>query len=155
MKLIPLTQGQFTKVSDCQFEYYNKWNWYARWDKDTQSYYAARHECGKTIYMAREIAKTPKGMICDHRNHDTLDNQDHNLRNVTSSQSEMNKSAQSNNKLGEKCIYPYRKGFQVCVQKDGKRVLEKFFPTLEAAKNARDEAVKKYHGEFAYIPNQD
>ncbi len=90
MKEISLTPSKLAlvaRVSDEDFDRINTHLWRARWNKKTQSYYAVREEgigaARKTIYMAREIMQTPKGMICDHINHKTLDNQRENLRNCT------------------------------------------------------------------------
>lgn len=149
MKLIPLTKGQFAKVSDHRFDEFSKHNWSARWSEDTQSFYALRKEQGRIIIMHREIMKTPKGMICDHRNHDTLDNQDENLRNVTHSESLMNRRAFSNNKLGEKNIYRLGKLFYVSITRNDKIVFQEGYKTIEEAKTARGEALKVHHGDFS------
>ena len=42
MKLISLTQGQFAKVDDEDFEWLNQWKWCAAYKKSTNSYYAIR-----------------------------------------------------------------------------------------------------------------
>jgi hypothetical protein len=155
-KQIPLTQGQVALVDDWRYEELKQWKWQAQWDESAQCFYATRRE-GKgpfrrAISMHRQIMNTPKGMQCDHRNHDTLDNQEHNLRNATNSQNQMNKGVQSNNKLGEKCISPHPDGYRVQVHKDGEVVFNTTFRSLDDARLARDEAIEKYHGEFAYIP---
>ncbi len=86
MKLIPLTQGQFAKVNDCDFAWLSKWKWYAQWNPHTQSFYAVRtpYEDGKhrNILMARMILglEHNDGKLADHWNGDSLDNQRHNLR---------------------------------------------------------------------------
>lgn len=155
-KTIQLTQGQVALVDDWRYEELNQWKWQAQWDEDTQSFYAVRKEgkapFRKAIMMSRQIMNTPKGMFCDHRNHDTLDNQEHNLRNVTNSQNQMNKGAQKNNKLGEKCISPHPDGYAVQVKRDGELVCNTTRRSLDDAIAVRDEALKKYHGEFAYLP---
>ena len=159
MKEIELTQGQVALVDNWKHEELNRWKWYAMWNKDTQSFYAARNEgkrpVKKTIFMHRQIMNTPKGMECDHINHNTLDNQEHNLRNATHSQNQMNKRISSNNQLGEKCISPSSRGYRVEVRKHGERVFSKTFRTLDEAIVARDEAVRKFHGEFAYQPTRE
>lgn len=105
MKKIPLTQGQFAIVDDWWYDYLMQWKWYARWNPETHSYYAMRNE-GKSphrtsVMMSRVIMKTPKKMECDHKNHNTLDNREKNLRNVTTSQNQMNRrGAPKNNPLG-------------------------------------------------------
>lgn len=152
-KQIELTQGQVAIVDDDDYEWLSQWKWYAYLSKHTHSFYAARNGVKVpfhgTIYMAREIMKTPKGMVCDHINHDTLDNRKENLRNVTNSQNLMNrKGAASNNKLGERCIRKEKKGFRVQVKVGGKYVYDKYFSSIEAAIVARDKALKQHHGEF-------
>lgn len=150
MRTIPLTQDQVALVSNGQFEEINRWKWQAQWNKNTNSFYATRKQSGSTVYMHRQIMKTPKGMVCDHINHNTLDNQDSNLRNVTPSQSVMNTRMRPNNKLGERCIHPAQSGFRVDIKSEGKRVFRKKFRTLELAIAARDEKLKEVQGEFAY-----
>ncbi len=158
-KQIPLTQGQVALVDDWRFEELNQWKWYSIWNKHTRSFYAARMEgkrpFRKVVWMHYQIMNTPDGMECDHRNHNTLDDQEHNLRNVTHSQNQMNRGPQSNNRLGEKCIRPKGNGYYVEVMKDRKVVFCKQFHSLDEAIAARDEALKKHHGEFAYLPGKN
>ena len=152
-KQIPLTQEQVALVDDWRYEELNQWGWQALWDKKTQSFYAVRTErqglLRKAIYLHRQIMSTPKGMLCDHINRNTLDNQDHNLRNATYSQNNMNARVRSNNKLGEKCIHQRRNGYAVRIYKDHKCVFDKTFKTLGDAILARDVALQQFHGEYA------
>lgn len=155
MKQIPLTQGKFALVDDWNYEWLLSWSWSAKWDKHTQSYYAKRaegkHPHQKTIYMAREIMKTPAKMVCDHINHDTLNNQEKNLRNVTVSQNNMNSRLRCDNELGEKNIYRNRKGYIVRIKLNKKSVFNKYFKTLKEAILARNNAFKTYRGEFLFL----
>ncbi len=152
-KIITLTQGQITKVSDHRFEYLNQWKWFAWFDENAQSFRAVRTDYStgkqKRVYMARDIMNTPKGMKCDHVNGDTLDNQDDNLRNCTNSQNCMNKKAQSNNTSGYKGVCKNGNNWRAEVQVDGKVVFNKTFKSIKDAAHAYDEAARKYHGEFA------
>jgi hypothetical protein len=153
-KQIQLTQGQVAQVDDWRYEELSQWKWQAQWNKYTRSFYALRSEgtglFRKHIHMHREIAHTPKGLDCDHINHDTLDCQEHNLRNATRSQNQMNSRVRSDNKLAQKGICPHGSGYRVQVKKDGRYVFDKTFRTLDEAIAARDEAVKKFHGEYSY-----
>jgi hypothetical protein len=152
-KQMPLTKGQFTLVDDDDFEYLNQWRWQAHWNPLTKSYYAYRTEyrpLKKTIWMARVIINTPAGMIADHENHNTLDNQRHNLRNVSGSQNAMNRRLRADNSLGEKCISPVGNSFRVVINKGGKARFDKCFKTLDEAIRARDEKLAEIHGEFAH-----
>lgn len=155
MKEIPLTQGQAALVDDDMFDFLNQWKWWAQWNPGTKSFYAAQHAGSRrfrpTIYMARLIMQTPKGFDCDHINHQTLDNRKSNLRNCTRSQNTMNSHLRSDNTTGSKGVRLHRNKFQARIMVNGKIVFCKDFPTLEEAIAAREEAVRKYHGEFANI----
>jgi hypothetical protein len=154
-KQISLTQGQIALVDDWHYEELNHSNWRARWNKKTKSYYAVRSEGRREIQMHRVVARTPKGMLCDHRNHNTLDNQEHNLRNATNSQNNMNARLRSNNKLGERNISEHYGGFMVRVYRDKRVMFRKTFCTLDEAITARDAAIKEIHGEYAYLDDQE
>jgi hypothetical protein len=155
MREIQLTQGQIALVDDEDYEYLSQWKWFAHWSDYTQSYYAHRMDGKfpnrKVVIMARELMRTPKGMKCDHINHDTLDNQKENLRNVTDTQNNMNSRTYKNNKLGEKniCMLPDGR-YKLQIYKNNKRVVCKEFSDLVSAISERDEQLKKFHGEFAY-----
>lgn len=157
MKTIPLTQNQFAIVDDGYwFEYLSRWDWLARWSKDTQSYYAVRWEGKgedrKTIRMSRVVAQTPEGMICDHIHHNTLDNRESELRNVTKAQNNINRKIPNNNTTGVAGVFIRGDNgkFRAMLRFQGKRVLNKTFEKFEDAVKARQEAEKKYFGEFAF-----
>ena len=117
MKLIPLSQKQFAKVSDERYNHLMQWKWHAQWNKKTQSYYACRNQNmnpngkpwkNRQIRMSRQILGLEYGdpRQGEHRNGDTLDNQDHNLRIATNSQNAMNrKRIMANNTSGFKGVY--------------------------------------------------
>ena len=150
MKRIKLTKGQYALVSDHRYDELNGYKWSASWHPTTQSYYAVRNENGSRIRMNRQIMNTPKGMICDHINHDTLDNQDHNLRNISQADSLKNRRAFRTNKLGQKNIhFDKRRGkYRIAIVHDG-RTFEKYASDLETAIRIRDENLAELHGEFA------
>jgi len=148
MKKIPLTHGQFALVDDWQYKHLMQWKWMAQWNKDTNSFYAVRYS---GILMHREIMKTKKKMICDHKNHNTLDNQEINLRNVSASQSIMNTKVRKDSKLGIKGIRKRGNSYQVNIVFEGKKVLCKMFSNLDDAMKAHAEATQIYFGEFSHI----
>lgn len=154
MKLIELTQDQWSKVDDWWFDYLSQWNWFAKWDKVTKSYYAQRnserHPNQDVICMSRVVAQTPDNLVADHKNHDTLDNQEHNLRNVTHSQNIMNSRSRKNTQTGERCIRINGNQYQVRVFSGGKLAYCKSFWSLDEAIETRNEKIKEFHGEFAY-----
>ena len=79
MKLIELSQGYFAKIDDCDYAKVSKHKWYA---KVRPFYtYASSKIDGKEVKMHRFIMGiTERKVVVDHENHDTLDNQKHNLR---------------------------------------------------------------------------
>lgn len=155
MKEIPLTQGQFATVDDHWYEYLMQWKWHARWDKTTNSYYAMRTENSRKILMHRVIMKTPDGMVCDHIFHNTLDNREGEMRNVTPSQSMMNRRMQKNNKTGVIGVTQRKnsKKFRVTLAIEGKMVFDRSYKTIEEATQRRKEVVDKYFSQFANTQN--
>ena len=65
MKEIKLTQGQVALVDDEDYELVSQYKWYARYNKDTQSYYALRNmnsvQGRHTLFMHRFIMGCQKG----------------------------------------------------------------------------------------------
>jgi hypothetical protein len=157
MKLIPLTQGQFAKVDDEDYDDLSRYKWCARFDKDIQSFYAEGYfgvVDGKYKHqsMHRRIMQTPKGMVCDHIDHDTLNNQKSNLRNVTPSQNSMNrKSANKGNKTGVCGVTIRGSGFRVIIAHPltKRNVSLGTYNTLDEATRVRLKAEKEYYGEIA------
>lgn len=90
MKKIKLTRGVSTVVDNEDFEPLNKYKWFL----GTLGY-ACRTVRRKgikstTIYMHREILKTPDGYLSDHIDGDKLNNRKSNLRVCTSQQNHFN-----------------------------------------------------------------
>jgi hypothetical protein len=155
-RLIPLTQGQFAKVSPARFEWLSQWKWCARWDKTSHSFYAIRgaYLNGKcvTVLMHREVLGLEKGdkRHGDHINHDTLDNQDSNLRIANSCQSAANKKREVRNKSGVRGVYLHKNGrYSVGIKTKGKRYHIGMYDDLEEARNAYNTAAQSFFGEFA------
>ncbi len=88
-KLIPLTQGQFAIVDADDYERLAQHKWYASGKKG--QYCAQRMDHGSLVLMSHEIIDVPKGMVCDHINHNRLDNRKCNLRSCTYSQNAQNR----------------------------------------------------------------
>lgn len=159
MKKIPLTQGQEAIVDDWWYEYLSKWKWWAQWNPATKSFYAVREETKKPrkmMYMHRVVANTPGGMLCDHIYHNTLDNREEKLRNVTPSQSSVNRKSRTDNTSGVKGVRKSKNyhGFWAQLTIGGKMVLSKGFRTFEEAVEARKNAEKEYHKEFSFTQEE-
>ncbi len=82
---IKLTHGLFAMVDFHRFDEVNRYRWRAT--RSAHCFYATRkvirngHE--RIIYLHREIAHTPPGMDCHHKNRYTLDCRECNLINKT------------------------------------------------------------------------
>lgn len=157
MKRIPLTHGQFALVDDEDFEPLMRSHWYAAWSKKTQSWRAMRNPNGSDeISMARAILGPKSDQLVDHRNHDTLDNQKHNLRICTTAQNAMNGRLMSNNTSGFKGVSwdKRRQRWRAMIVVAGKsRYIGNFCDILSAAR-AYDVAAREHFGEFALTNEQ-
>lgn len=146
-------------------DYYRlcKYKWYV--NGNGFKFYAFRNIIigpGKTrmISMHREVMGFPKGMLVDHRNHDSLDNRRSNLRIATHSQNTCNKQdkrAGCSSQFRGASWDKKRKYWNVSVVREGKLVFfGRYKNELEAAR-AYDRAAIKFHGEFARLnfPRED
>lgn len=151
-KKIQLTQGHVTLVDDNDFEHLSEWRWYY-----SSKGYAVRNAKinGKwtIVYMHREILKALPCQICDHINHDGIDNRRANLRICTRSQNEWNRRKNRNSTSRFKgVIWRSRQGKRVAqIQINGKRQYLGSFNDEILAARAYDAAAIKLFGEFALL----
>lgn len=152
MKLIPLTQGKFAKVSDHRFEYLNQWKWCVSKSKGGKMYaYRWKKDCG-FVKMHREIMDTPKGIDVDHIDGDGLNNQDENLRNCTHSQNSMNTKGRGRTSKYRGVSFNKASGkWVVLLRVDGKvKWIGSSTSEIEAAR-IHDDFVFASRGEFAVL----
>lgn len=157
MKLIPLTQGQYAKVDDEDFERFGKFKWFANWSSSLDSFYAVRNVRGSNgkqtlLLLHREILGVTNPRIkVDHRNHDTLDCQRYNLRPATNSQNMANrKGLGKNNTSGYRGVC-WRKDcnrWQARIGVEGRMINLGFFDNIINASEAYSRANRSYFGEF-------
>ncbi len=103
--------------------------------------------------MHRLIMNTPPDLVCDHINHNGLDNRKANLRNCTIKQNNANArpAKWTSSKYKGVSYIKRKKKWAVYIKKDGRQFnLGCFADEAEAAK-AYDASAKKLHGEFAHL----
>lgn len=152
MKLIELTQGKFAKVDDEDFEELARYKWH--YSDYGRTGYARRMNYKKRPYLLRMhcvlLCVAPPLMV-DHINGDGLDNRKENLRVVSKSQNMMNRSIQKNSSSGYKGVSKCLGKWRAYIVVDRKQIHLGVFDEKINAAIAYNEAVVKYHGEYAVL----
>jgi len=152
---IPLTHGKFAKVDPDDYIWLSQFRWHYK--INSKGTYALRslRVAGKSkkIYMHRLIMDTPPYLVCDHINHDRLDNRKSNLRNCTIKQNNANKrpTKGASSKYKGVCYTKREKKWMAYIKKDGRLFFLGYFDDEVEAAKTYDRAAKKYHGEFAML----
>lgn len=147
MSYIKLTRNKLAQVDAEDIEKVACYKWFLRGPSERG--YAASDRAG---YMHRFLVKAFQGQYVDHINGDTLDNRKSNLRVCTNQQNSFNAQ-----KWRRKCSSAYkgvywrkdRNKWSAEIHKDGKKFFLGNFDTEKAAYNARVEAARRLHGDFA------
>jgi hypothetical protein len=160
MKEIQLTQGKVAIVDDEDYDYLNQWKWFAN-NMNGKFYVKKKITVSKNkqtdIYMHRFIMKPNKGMVIDHLDGNTLNNQKNNLRICTHAENMRNSKIPINNKSGYKGVsyQENRNTYRAQIKFNNKTInIGDFIDPIDAAR-AYNEVALKYHGEFAHINKID
>lgn len=84
MREILLTKGLVATVDNEDYDWLNRFNWYAKKQRsDSHYYYAAlsvrKNSSVDTVFMHRVIMRCPIGKVVHHKNANGLDNRKSNL----------------------------------------------------------------------------
>jgi hypothetical protein len=150
---IPLGNGGVAIVSECDSPLLMEWPW--SWHRSVRGY-AQSAGNGKPVRLHRLILGFPASAI-DHINGNKLDNRRSNLRLCTNAQNQWNRPGKPHSSRFKGVTVNRVTGkFEAQIWCHGKRhYLGTFTSDIDAAR-ARDEAARKYHGEFARLnfPNE-
>ena len=153
MRTIPLTKGQVTLVDEEDYESLIQYKWYAKWDKDTESFYVFcnMRDANGNRYL-QSLHRQLFGLLPgdpsqpDHLNHDTLDNRRENLVLGTVSNNQRNTSIRSDNSSGYRGVtWDSQRGlWRAFISVEKKQVKLGRYKTLTEAVTARKEAEQRY-----------
>lgn len=142
--------GKTTLVDDKDYPYLNQFSWHLQ-----ESGYVVRtiHKgmMRTKIRMHRELMNPPENLYVDHTNGNRLDNQRSNLRLATNQQNQFNAKIASNNTSGVRGVYRMDGRWRAYLKLRGKEVHLGMFNTKDEARDARIEAIKRIHREFANL----
>ena len=157
MKTIKLTRGQYTMVDNKDFEWLNKFKWFAcKW---TNSFCAAGWHENKSRYMHRLILglKSDDKRQADHINHNTLDNRRCNLRITTASQNHMNEKPHKkfSSKYKGVCRCKQYKKWVVRITKECKQIYLGLFDNETDAALMYNQIAEQLFGEYCFLNKID
>lgn len=141
-------------VDDADFDYLNQWRWSYHGGPD--GYAKRTGDDNKSIFMHRLILQPPRGMVCDHKDGNKLNNRRSNLRVATQSQN----GANSRTKVGrfkgvtkvKKAINPKNR-YLAQITLRGQYFYLGYFYTAELAAEAYNKKALELYGEFAGLNN--
>lgn len=156
MKTIELTKGLVALVDDDDFEELNKYSWHASFPRANNATYAIRHVGGSgraRISMHRQLlGLTDPKILCDHIDHNGLNNQRNNIRVVSPSQNQANRSKiRGSSKY--KGVHFYKKGntWMATIRKNGDLIQLGSYSLEDDAARAYNIAAKELYGDYAHL----
>ena len=157
MKIVPLNNDYYMFIDNTPkaITLYERYHWRAHKDKDGSVYACARiwlpGNRQKRIRFHRELVGAAKGQLVDHRNHDTLDNQEHNLRKCNDAQSTQSRRPFKGRKFKGVNLHSQIDKWWVRVKANKQSSYLGCFNDLEDALLAYNREAALLHGEFAVL----
>lgn len=156
---VPLSKGMYAIVSASKYELLMRYRWYARYDPKLGGFYASRRRRAGDTWRAGRISMhafllpVPEGFVVDHKNKNTLDNRDDNLRQATPEENGRNQKVRKGNTSGITGVNEYwrrgvRMGYVIRISHKGRRFAVGYCETIEEAAEIRCLAEIKYYGDF-------
>ena len=105
----------------------------------------------RCILLHRFLTDAPDGMHVDHINGDSLDNRRANLRICTQKENMRNRRRVKGSRSPFIGVHLVKGRYESRLKVDYTNLYLGRFDTPEEAARVRDEAARKYHGEFAYL----
>lgn len=158
MKTIPLTQGKFAIVDDELFDELSRFKWSAM--QSHKTFYAIRISTvdGKrlSILMHREVMRLlgePASDTVDHIDRNGLNNVRANLRHATYAEQNRNQARRTKNSSGYIGVCRDGKRWKARIRVEYQQISLGTFNDPFSAAWVRDEAAKRYHGQYASLNN--
>jgi hypothetical protein len=123
---------------------------YTRWYLSSKKYVETMLSNRKIIKMHTLFCKTDKPFV-DHKDGNTLNNRDNNLRGATVQENCRNQKIRKNNKTGCNGVHKFGDKWRARINIGIKNVSLGLFNNLDDAIKARKEAEIKYFGEFSSL----
>jgi hypothetical protein len=151
VRTIPLTRGKAAIVDAADYDRLACRKWHAR--KVGESFYAVRVEGRRSVYMHREIMNAPAGLLCDHKNHLTLDDRRCNLRPCTWAENARNRRPDRNGTSQYKgvCRLSAAGKWRAAICYEGRSIYIGCYEYEQDAAIAYDDMAIELFGEFAFL----
>ena len=146
----------FALIDREDYDRVKKYNWYFCQKINSKNGYVVASDYinkkSHNLSLSRFIMNCPKGLLVDHRDHNTLNNQKYNLRICNSNNNNWNMLPRKNCKSKHKGVFwnNDRNKWTSRIQKNEKIKFLGRFSTQKEAAIAYNKAAKELHGEFAY-----
>jgi len=146
---IRLTQGLFARVDPADYPVLAVHKWSAA--RQGRSVYAVRSVGGRQVRMHRVITRAPKGLVCDHIDHDGLNNTRANLRLCTRAQNARNQRRRTGGSSRYKGVtwHKNERKWHARIGHRGHCLFLGAFVSERSAARTYDRAAIRLHGPFA------